>query len=315
MLIRMAVAVAAFLFALPGAVHASCHPSCPAPTGAAGGGLSLADTAASVVVRASIFRSVDKFVLGAGLGHAFPTEPMRPGRLHVKAVPGVWRSVGEPDEYQTASEFRGYLFGGSLLYGINPHWGVNFTGIYEESRSGSAQPVVVTAAQDTPVRMPGRADGYILALGAVYDPIAGPRFRLPIVAGVGYNYYSATVEGTFAAGSDTFRYHGNHKVSRASLYAGIAPQADYRSFRFTPFLIASDSAFFGGKGKSLVQLDNLASGERAEQRLTYSEVTYLSAGLAIKYLPWNLGISYIRGDMLSRGIDTDVYSLTFEKTF
>lgn len=309
------VVVAAFLCALPGAVQASCHPNCPAPTGASGGGLSLADTAASVVVRASIFRSVDKFVLGAGLGHAFPAEPMRPGKLHVKAVPGVWRSVGQADEYQTASEFRGYLLGGSVLYGINQHWGVNFTGIYEESRSGSAQPVVVTGAQDTPVRMPGQADGYILAVGAVYDPIAGPRFRLPIVAGLGYNYYSATVEGTFAAGSDTFRYHGNHKVSRASLYLGVAPQADYRSFRFTPFAIASDSAFFGGKGTSTVELGNLASGERVEQRLTYSEVTYLSAGLTVKYLPWNLGVSYIRGDMLSRGIDTDVYSLTLEKTW
>ena len=47
------VVVAAFLCALPGAVQASCHPNCPAPTGASGGGLSLADTAASVVVRAS----------------------------------------------------------------------------------------------------------------------------------------------------------------------------------------------------------------------------------------------------------------------
>lgn len=116
-------------------------------------------------------------------------------------------------------------------------------------------------------------------------------------------------------GSETFRYYGNHSVSRASLYLGVSPQADYGSFRFVPFLIASDSGFFRGHGTSKVRLENLSSGARSEAELKYSEVTYLSAGLSVKYLPWNLGLSYIRGDMLSRGIDTDVYSLSWSKTW
>lgn len=307
--------VALVLYGLPGPAWAPCDPNCPdAPPG----GVTLRDTPNFSFVRASPFRSVDKYVLGAGLGYAFPTEPMKAKQLYVKAVPGIWQSSGEQDSYLVASKFRGWLFGGSLLYGINDNWGVNFTGIWEEANNGSADTVAVFQnGQHTHRTLPGHASGYIAALGAVYDPVAGPRFRLPIVAGVGYNYYSATIEDSFQVsnpgGSETFRYYGNHKVSRFSLYLGVAPQIDVGRFRMIPFVVTSDSAFFGGDGTSTVRLENLTAGQRSEATLNYSEVTYLSAGMTVKYVPWNLGLSYIRGDMLSRGIDTDVYSLTFEK--
>ena len=303
------------LWSVPEPAWAPCDPNCPdAPPG----GVTLRDTPNFSYVRASPFRNVDKFVLGAGLGYSFPTEPMKAGEVFTKLVPGIWRSTGEQDGYLVASEFRGYLFGGSVLYGINEHWGVNFTGVYEESRSGSAETVTIWQnAEHRHLRLPGNTNGYIVALGAVYDPVAWPRFRLPIVAGIGYNYYSATVEDTFVVsnpgGSETFRYYGNHTVSRKSVYLGISPQVDYRSFQFVPFVITSDSAFFGGQGTSTVRLENLSAGTRGEAELKYSEVTYLSAGITVKYVPWNFAVSYIRGDMLSRGIDTDVYSLSWSK--
>lgn len=293
---------------------APCDPGCPdAPPG----GVTLRDTPNFSFVRASPFRSVDKFVLGAGLGYAFPTEPMKAKQWYVKAVPGIWASSGEQDGYQVASEFKGYLLGGSVLYGINDNWGLNFTGVWERSRKGSAETVeLFQGGPHTHVRLPGRARGYIVGLGAVYDPIAGLKFRLPIVAGVGYNYYSATIEDTFSVsnpgGSELFRYSGNHSVSRSSLYLGVAPQADIGSLRFVPFLVTSDSAVFDGEGKSKVRLENLSSGASGEAELTYKEVTYLSAGLTVKYMPWNLGLSYIRGDIKNRGIDTDVYSLMWD---
>lgn len=170
-----------FLWSVPEPAWAPCDPLCPDPPP---GGVTLRDTPNFSYVRASPFRSVDKFVLGAGLGYAFPTEPMKTGQVYTKVVPGIWRSTGEQDGYLVASEFRGYLLGGSLLYGINEHWGVNFTGIYEQSRSGSAETVTIWQnAQHRHLRLPGEAYGYIVALGAVYDPVAWPRFRLPLVGG------------------------------------------------------------------------------------------------------------------------------------
>jgi hypothetical protein len=307
--------VALFLCALPGPAWAPCDPNCPdAPPG----GVTIRDTPNFSFVRASPFRSVDKFVLGAGLGYAFPTEPMKAKQRYVKVVPGLWSSSGEQDAYLVASKFQGYLLGGSVLYGITDHWGVNFTGIWEQSNKGSAEPVTLfQGGPHSHLRLPGDARGYIVGLGAVFDPVAGARFRLPIVVGIGHNYYSATVEGSFAVsnpgGSETFRYYGNHSVSRFSAYLGVAPQADVGNLRFVPFVITSDSTVFSGQGRSTVRLENLSSGASDESKLYYRELTYLSAGLTVKYLPWNLGLSYIRGDVKSRGIDTDIYALIFDR--
>lgn len=311
----LSLCLAMLLYTLPPPAWAQCGPSCPS---APPGGVALRDSPNFSYVRASPFRSVDKFVLGAGLGYAFPTEPLKAQQVYVKLVPGIWKSTGEQDGYLAASTFQGVLLGGSVLYGVDDNWGLNLTGIWEESTRGSAETVEIWQnARDTRMRLSGQARGYIVAGGVVYDPIAGRRFRLPIVVGIGYNYYTATVEQTFnvanPGGSERFHYFGNHRVSRKSVYFGAAPQADFGGFRFVPFVITSDSAFFGGTGHSTVRLENLSTGVRGESKLAYGEVTYLSGGLTVKYLPWNLGLSYIRGDMLARGIDTDVYSLTWNK--
>lgn len=297
----------------PGLIWASCHPNCPfAPTGG------LAFQSPGAFIAASQFRPTDKYVLGAGLGYVFPNEPLKAEQWYVKIVPGVWSSSAEQDGYLVKAEFRGYLLGGSLVYAINKNWGVTFTAVGEQSRDGSAE-VVTVFQQKKPrqVSLDGETSGYIAALGVIFDPIAGESFRLPIALGVGYNYYSATIEGAFniqrPAGTRTFKYYGRHEVERPSLFLGIAPQVDYRNFRFIPFIVSSDSAFFDGKGKSTVRVEGPTARDVREAELAYSEVTYLSGGLSVKYLPWNLGLSYIRGDLMDRGVDTTVLSLSWEK--
>jgi hypothetical protein len=191
--------------------------------------------------------------------------------------------------------------------------------VWEQSSEGSAEVVsVIQRRQPRHLTFNGEADGYIAALGVIWDPVAGESFRLPIALGVGYNYYSATLEGPFtivdnAGTARTFRYYGNHNVERASLFFGLAPQFDYRNFRFIPFIVTSDSAFFDGEGKSTVRIEGPNARASREAVLTYGEVTYLSGGISVKYLPWDLGLSYIRGDLTDRGIDTSVFSLSWEK--
>jgi hypothetical protein len=301
------------LAAVPVVAAAHCHPNCPPPSP---GGLAFGTQGA--YLSGNSFRSTDKFVLGAGLGYAFPHEPLKAEQFYVKLIPGVWTSSSESDGYLAAADFRGWLFGGSLVYAFNPNWGVSFTGVWEQSTDGSAETVTVyQRKRGSPVSLPGEAEGYIAALAAIWDPVAGPQFRLPIAFGIGYNYYSATIEGNFdfssPGGTRTFRYYGNHKVSRMSLFLGVAPQFDYRNFRFIPFIVTSDSAFFNGEGKSTVRFQNAGTGAVREAQLAYNEVTYLSGGLTVKYVPWDLGLSYIRGDLTDRGIDTSVFSLSWEK--
>jgi hypothetical protein len=301
-------------FIAPGVAWSDCHPNCLV---GAPGNVTIEGSGDSV--NAATFRSTDKFVLGAGLGYAFPHEPLKAEQLYVKLIPGVWSSSAEHEDYLVSSEFRGYLLAGSLVYGINRNWGITFTGVWEQSRDGSSNVVAVTqGGASRQISLPGEAHGFIAALGAIYDPVAGERFRLPIAFGVGYNYYSATVEGTFginaaAGGTRTFRYYGNHNVSRFSLFLGVAPQFDYRNFRFIPFIVTSDSAFFDGRGTSTARLEESATGAVREAPLSYNEVTYLSGGLTVKYVPWNVGLSYIRGDLKDRGIDTSLFSLSLEK--
>jgi hypothetical protein len=299
-----------------GSAWASCHPNCPFVPPEGG----LAFQTPGAFITASQFRPTDKFVLGAGLGYAFPNEPLKPDQWYVKLVPGVWSSSAQPQDYLVGAEFRGYVLAGSLVYGINKNWGVTFTGVWEQSNDGSADEVVTViqrrAARHVAIN-DGETDGYIVALGAIWDPVAGERFRLPIAFGIGYNYYSATIEGPFEVQTPTrirsFRYHGNHSVERASLFFGLAPQFDYRDFRFIPFIVTSDSAFFDGKGTATVRIQGPTAGAVREAQLTYSEVTYLSGGISVKYVPWNLGVSLLRGDLKDRGIDTNVFSLSWEK--
>ena len=303
------------LWLAPGLAWSSCHPNCPfvAPQGG------LAFQTQGAFLTANQFRPTDKYVLGAGLGYAFPMEPLKEDQWYAKIVPGVWRSSGDPDGYLVGAEFQGYLLAGSLVYAFNKNWGVTFTAVWEQSKDGSAQDVVTVTQQGRPRHVSideGETDGYIAALGVIWDPIAGERFRLPITFGVGYNYYSATIAGPFSVqtpqGTRNFRYYGNHSVERPSLFFGLAPQFDYRSFRFIPFVVTSDSAFFDGEGKSTVRIEGPTATARREATLIYSEVTYLSGGITVKYLPWNLGLSYIRGDLQDRGIDTAVFSLNWE---
>jgi len=257
------------------------------------------------------------------LGYGFPTEPLEPGKIYAKVVPGYWNARAKPETYQAGSQFSGYAIGGALLYGLNKHWGLNATYSMEQTTSGSTTPIdVFVNAVESHVTAPARAHGYIVATNVVYDPIAGEKFRLPIMVGVGYNYYSATAEATFTPPSpntETFRYYANSKVSRFAGFIGVNPQYDAYDFRIMPFVVASDSSIFGGHGTSTVRLTNLSGGQAsitgpsAEAQVSYKEVTYLAGGLGIKYMPWNLGITYSRGDLLARGTDIDFYTVTWDR--
>ncbi len=263
-------------------------------------------------VNVGSFRTTDKYILGGALGHGFATEPLQPKKFYLKAVPGFYQTRAGHDGSQGESQFDGVMFGGTLLYGFSEHWGVSFTAAYEHTTSGSARPLAVGGARPL---LGGWSEGYIIGAAGVYDPFDGDNLRLPITLGISYNYYSTTVEGDFSGAGQGFHY--KERISRDSpgIYAGVAPQWNWGDFRLVPFGVVSESGLFNQRGTGKYTLNNNSTGRIDTLEVRYHEATYFAVGMTVKYRPWNLGLSYVRADLLTNSLDTNLFTATWDRTW
>ncbi len=264
-------------------------------------------------VTVNSFRPTDKYILGAALGYGFASEPLQPKTFYFKAAPGYFQTRAGRDGLVGESEFQGYLLGGTLLYGFSEHWGVNFTSAFEQTTSGTARPVEVQGGP--PPILGGGSHGYILGVAGVFDPFDGDDFRLPMTLGISYNYYSTTVEGDFSGGGQGFHY--KERISRSSpgIYAGAAPQWNWGDFRLVPFGVVSESGLFNQRGTGKYTLNNNSTGTTNQFEIKYHEATYFAVGMTVKYRPWNLGLSYVRADLFANNLDTNLFTMTWDRSW
>jgi len=264
-------------------------------------------------------------VLGSFITYALPTESLEQGHWYVKAVPGYFRDSGSNDG-KTLAQFDAQGAGISVraMHALNDHWGMGFQGVYARSASGSAQQISFGAqgfeAQgNSRLSLPLQYSAYSAMAEVVYDPFTGKGFRLPFMLGLSLNAIEATSEGTFQFQGNSF-YAKNKTVPLLSpgVAVGVAPQHSWGSFRFIPFAVG---LYRFEKFERQHRLENLTTGQVVETKGEPHRHASLHLGITLKYMPWDLALSYVRAGIYFGpheqpfNSQTELFTLAWSKTF
>lgn len=264
-------------------------------------------------------------VLGSFITYALPTESLEEGKWYAKAVPGYFLDSGSNDG-KTLAQFNMQGAGMSvrLLRALSDHWGVGFQAVYARSASGSAQQISFgsqgfEAQANSRLALPLQLSAYSGMAEVVYDPMSGPGFRLPMLLGFTLSTIDATTEGTFQFQGNSF-YAKNKTVPVVSpgIVAGIAPQESWGPVRFIPFVVGM---YRFEKFERLHRLENLTTGQVVETRGEPLSHASLHLGITLKYVPWDIAVSYVRAGMYFGpheqpfNSQTELFTVSWNKTF
>ncbi|MFM8550915.1 MAG: hypothetical protein ACKOCD_01145 [Nitrospiraceae bacterium] len=264
-------------------------------------------------------------VLGSFITYALPTESLEQGHWYLKAVPGYFRDSGSNDG-KTLAQFNAQGAGMSVrfLYALSDHWGVGFQGVYARTASGSAQQISFgsqgfEAQANSRLSLPLQLSAYSAMAEVVYDPMSGPGFRLPMLFGLSLSTIDATTEGTFQFQGNSF-YAKNKTLPLLSpgVVAGIAPQESWGPFRFIPFAVGM---YRFDKFERFHRLVNVTTGEVSESRDEPLRHASLHLGITLKYVPWDLAVSYVRAGIYFGpheqpfNSQTELFTLSWSKTY
>ncbi|MDE3224734.1 MAG: hypothetical protein KGO52_07760 [Nitrospirota bacterium] len=264
-------------------------------------------------------------VVGSFLTYAMPTESMEEGHWYVKAVPGYFLDSGSNDG-QKLSQFDAQGAGMSVrfLRALSDHWGVGLQGVYARTASGNAQQISFGAQGyetqgNSRLSLPLQYSAYSVMAEVVYDPMSGPGFRVPMFLGLSLNALDATTEGTFRfQGNSFYTKNKTQPIPVPGISIGIAPQHSWGPFRFIPFAVGTHDL---QKLKRLHRLENVSTGEVVESGGEPHSYSSLHFGITLKYIPWDLSVSYVRAGLYLADHDspvtsqTELFTLAWAKTF
>lgn len=264
-------------------------------------------------------------VVGGFLTYAMPTESMEEGKWYVKVVPGYFLDSGSNDgEKLVQFDAQGAGMTVRFLRALNDHWGVGFQGVYARSVSGNAQQISLgsqgfDASGNSHLGLPLLYSTYSALAEVVYDPFTGQGFRLPMFVGLSLTALDATTEGTFQfQGNSFYTKNKTQPIPVPGIAVGIAPQQSWGPFRFIPFAVARHDF---QKMKRLHRLENLTTGEVVESGGAPHTYSSLHLGITLKYIPWDLSVSYVRAGLIianhAAPVDsqTELFTLAWSKTF
>jgi hypothetical protein len=264
-------------------------------------------------------------VIGGFITYGLPTESMEKGHWYAKVVPGYFRDSGSNDG-KTLAQFDAQGAGISvrMLYALSDHWGVGIQGVYARSAEGSAQMVSFGAqgfeAQgNSRISLPLQLSAYSGVAEVVYDPMTGQGFRVPMLLGLTLSTIDATTEGTFQFQGNSF-YTKSKTVPMVSpgLVAGIAPQHSWGPIRFIPFVVGM---YRFDKFERTHRLENVTTGEVVESQGQPQRHASLHLGISLKYIPWDISVSYIRSGIYFGpheqpfNSQTELFTLSWSKAF
>ena len=262
------------------------------------------------------------------LSQTFPTNPMKVGRLNVKAVP-TYLSYSKQENYPAVEPVKQSLTGAGLAVSLDytalendwGRFGFGFLGVYFRQKGDKLGFVLQAAGQPT-VDVSGdeTSEGAVLAATGNWDPTGKDRrFHLPMIFGFSYQKLKdkAAAEGPIAAAygppgaSGTYRAANSHKINSPGVLFGISPQFEAgRLFRISPFGIVS---YLFKDQASYNTLVNTATGQEYQPFHKTQKKLLSAVGVNLTYIPWNLGATLI--PPLKNTDGQSAYSLTLSHSF
>jgi hypothetical protein len=264
-------------------------------------------------------------VVGGFLTYAMPTESMEEGKWYVKVVPGYFLDSGVHDgEKLVQFDAQGAGMTVRFLRALSDHWGVGFQGIYARTVSGNAQQISLGARGfenpgNSRLGLPLLYSAYSAVAEVVYDPFTGQGFRFPMFVGLSLTALDATTEGTFQfQGNSFYTKNKTRPIPVPGIAVGIAPQQSWGPFRFIPFAVARHDF---QKMNRLHRLQDLSTGQVVESGGVPHTYSSLHMGITLKYIPWDLSVSYVRAGLIianhAAPVDsqTELFTLAWSKAF
>ena len=237
---------------------------------------------------------INKGTLGYVMASALPTKPMAQGALDIHLSPAYVQYTDNPAD--PGLKASGFGFGASALYSLTDHWGVGGLLGYAKMTGNDSNSDQFAA------------NGYIATGNVVYDPFSGDNFRLPIIAGIGYESdveqeQSQSIDGVnFGSGAWRDIY-----ISRQMGWsAGLAPQFNTGFLRWIVFAYVESPI-------SKAQAFDRNFGTLRPNGNTGSQ----GAGVTVVYRPWNLSFTYMPSftNDVGYGETDNVYALNFQHRF
>lgn len=211
-----------------------------------------------------------------------------------------------------------------VIYAFSEHWGMSLSGAYARSISGTANAVAVGPTtrfadpQNSKLSLPTELSNFGIQGQLIYDPFSGDGFRLPVIVGAGVVSADQRTEDTFQAAGATLRASIKTDEVIPLFMAGLAPQQTVGPFRIIPF----GSAFlFLESFQTTRRLENLTNGQASQGSAGALRPVIVNLGLSVKYLPWNLGFSYVKGGILLNermkafASDASLWTVTWDRAF
>ena len=235
-----------------------------------------------------------KEMMGYLLVTAMPTRPIAPGNLDVNFSPAYDQYRYQPScspgpclpAVDREWKLNGFGAAASALYALSPHWAV--AGMFGYGELSGTDGTGATA----------RSTGYVATANAVFEPVTGKDFNVPIMAGLGYRNLTENADGF---GGQIFAAKG------LAMDAGVAPQFNTGPLRWIFF----GYLFTGEPSVRTMQASGLASSP--------AENIGGGAGLRVTYRPWNIGITYIPASTTDvaadHGESNNVYALSYQHRF
>lgn len=223
------------------------------------------------------------------LAYSFPLSPLEKGKLDVQAAPGYFTTKFHDDGNGTGKDDRNGNakgFGGAagVTYGVTRHFGLGVSAIYFKSSKGTFSEGTAAGSMSE--------QGFIGAATAIYDPMSGDNFRLPLLAGL--NYQSLKNDFTPISSQKTLTSPG--------VEFGISAQFNTGKYlRWEPFLLVSHP------------LDNEKCTGMCGGNTSLESDTGANPGVNVVLRPWNLAFFYAPSVGPKSG--TSVYALRLHKAF
>ena len=229
------------------------------------------------------------------LAYSFPLSPIEKGKLDVQAAPAYFTTKFSDVNGNIARNGNAKGFGGAagVTYGLTPHFGLGVSAIYFKSTQGTFTEGSLSG--------PMSENGFIGAATAIYDPMSGDNFRLPLLVGV--NYQNLATNFTPIATQKTLMGPGVEFGISAQFNTG-------KYFRWEPFLLIAHPLT-----NQKCSQGNVNQGQNTTTTHCGNETpdTGANPGVNVVFRPWNLAFFY--APSIGDRSGTSIYALRLHKTF
>jgi len=257
-------------------------------------------------------------VLQSMVTYSFPAAPLARHSSEIQLIPAYFTYSGDyTDDRFGRHEVNhekgsGGAGAASYTFWFNSFWGISVVagGAAQSGQTSSAEGLTVPPIDgwNGPT---SEADFHskdiAISLNMVFDPLGtAERFRLPIFAGLAYEWVSmdsdplsfqyTTPPSGFATPARLARVGHQATTSFSSsqngvgVTAGIAPKMTAGPFRLSPFGFFYQS--FVDENQD-VTVEDLTTGEKSTTRFQYTPEAVFGYGVDVMFVPWNLSFRYI----------------------